>query len=158
MIDMIYSVRVLIPFFDSLDATTPSKQSPYRTIEVFEESTLIDLARTILDAFEFKEDHFYGFYDNINSPLKSTESFLFLERMIDEIPLRRNINECLVRDLFSNDKTEWLFLFDYENEWNFRLSLLDKKEDKSDIYPKISEAFGTAPKQYENYDDYENDY
>lgn len=155
---MIYTLRVLIPFFDSLNDSIPSKHSPYRTIEVCEKSTLIDFSRAILDAFDFTEDHYYGFYDNINSPVKSAEAFLFLERMIDEIPNCKNINEYLVRDLFLNNKMEWLFLFDYENEWNFRISLLEKKEDKSDIYPKLTNVFGTAPKQYEKYDDYENDY
>lgn len=155
---MIYSIRVLLPYFDNLENSVPSKDSPYRIIDIENTATLVDFSRAILDAFNFTEDHFYGFYDNINTPLKSNEAYLFLERMIDEIPLRKNINEYLVKDLFENNKLEWLFLFDYENEWNFHLILLDKYPYKTDIYPKITDVFGTAPSQYEDFEDYEDNY
>lgn len=73
----------------------------------------------------------------------------------DESP---DVDEILIRDVAYPGKTgkkEFLFLFDYGDEWEFGVKLLDAKGKLSPNaeYPRLTAARGESPLQYPPWDD-----
>lgn len=73
-----------------------------------------------------------------------------------------DVDEILIRDVPYPGKTgkkEFLFLFDYGDEWRFGVKLLgtsDKKTPRA-RYPRVTARRGKAPAQYPPWDDEEGD-
>lgn len=125
----------------------------YKIMEVPSNMTLYKFAETIVKSFGFYFDHCFGFYDNLENPLKSKVIFELFTDLEDaeHTPNAKGVKRFyFVSDLFANNK-KMLFLFDYGDSWYFTLELLDDSETIFKIpknYYKIYEARGDDPEQY----------
>lgn len=126
------------------------KEKPYREIAVLSSQSLSTLAKTIVDSFGFGFDHCYGFYDNLKDPYKSKEIFeLFTDIPEDPTPGALGVTYVKVTKAFDRIGKKMLFLFDYGDNWQFIVELIDIFPfEKKSKYPKILKKTGQAPEQY----------
>lgn len=132
----------------------------YKIIEVPNNLTLYKFAEIIVNAFGFDFDHCFGFYDNLKDIYKSKVMYeLFTDLPdVENTPGAHGVQKFFfVSDLFET-QDNFLFLFDYGDNWEFELVTLEKLEKANKVpknYYKIIESHGTDPIQYPEEDDYE---
>ena len=115
-----------------------------RTLLLSSEHTLEDFHDTIQDAFDFDSDHLYAFF-------------------IDGIPWSRNRiyapggegpfadNVCMGElGLFPHQ--QFLYIFDFGDEWHFKVEVLEIRDDEGPSAPVITERKGKSPEQYPYYE------
>jgi len=161
-----YYIRVLIPYWEEM-SDIPMETSPYRIIAVLPETPLNELGSLIIDAFEFDHDHLFGFYDNFKGWNRSKIGYEFMEsddeELDDDIFSYQNrvsdkkifnIEKFTVGDIFLRKGKKWLMLYDYGDEWNFWVSLVDKSKIVPSItYDRIVESKFDAPQQYPDFNE-----
>ena len=124
----------------------------YRIIEISDNFTLYNFADAIVSLFDFDFDHAFGFYD-AKSLSKAKIGFeLFVDMGEPTGKGMLSVEKTKLRTLFELIGNTVYFLFDYGDEWWFKIELLDKREiDSEEMYFfKIIEAKGTPPPQYPN--------
>jgi hypothetical protein len=85
---------------------------------------LYDLAKEILDCFDFDDDHAFGFYDNLKRWTRSFERYsIFSDEDEGYSPDTLGVKDTCVENVFNYLKKKMLFLFDYGDEWHFRVEL-----------------------------------
>src|SRR5258707_7043273 len=111
----------------------------WREIEIDSRNSLYDLAAAIMRAFGFDFDHAFGFYSKLTtdysaSPVKYE---LFVD-MGEADSDARSVKRTKAVDAFPKRGAKMLFLFDYGDEWHFKVELvrLGQKAPKS-RYPTI---------------------
>jgi hypothetical protein len=82
----------------------------------------------------------------------------FAANWIDtEVAIDRNVFETKIESLPLKIGQSMLYLFDYGDEWHFKVLLWDlekeEKANKREKYPKLIAFFGVAPEQYEGVED-----
>ena len=119
----------------------------YRDIEIDSGKSLYDLAEGIVGAFDFDLDHAFGFYSKLtgyyhNSPIKY-ELFADLEGGESDAG---SVKRTKVAQAFPDVGSKMLFLFDYGDQWQFKVEVigLGEKVPKA-RYPKVIKSVGTAP-------------
>ena len=126
-----------------------------RTIDIKGSSTLAKLAEAIIDAYDFDFDHAFGFFDNLNNPYQSNESYSLFADM-DDIDTPKNtkgVRKTKLSSAFEAEKT-LAFLFDYGDDWLFHVHCTSIGKADPDIkYPLVINSKGKAPEQYPDYDD-----
>lgn len=125
----------------------------YRDIEVSSSSTLADLAEAIVAAFGFDMDHAYGFYSKLTGKLfDSPRRFELFADIEGSGP--GSVKGTRVITAFQNVGSEMTFLYDYGDEWRFRVEVIEtgQAEPGAD-YPRTVRTIGKAPLQYPNIDD-----
>ncbi|MFD1985515.1 hypothetical protein ACFSOZ_23825 [Mesorhizobium newzealandense] len=124
-----------------------------RDIEVSSSSTLADLAEAIVAAFGFDLDHAYGFYSKLTGKL--FDSPLRFELFADiEGSGSRSVKGTRVSTAFQKVGSAMTFLYDYGDEWRFRVELIGTGQAQPDAnYPRIVSKIGKAPPQYPDIDD-----
>ncbi len=129
------------------------KPKLYRDIEIDSGASLHDLAEAIVRAFDF--DHAFGFYSKLTgryaqSPIRY-ELFADMEAASSDA---RSVKRTKVAQAFPAVGTKMLFLFDYGDEWHFKVELtgLGERLPKSQ-YPRILASIGKAPPQYPDMDE-----
>jgi hypothetical protein len=127
----------------------------YREIEIDSGRSLYDLAEAIVRTFDFDLDHAFGFYGKLTgnytaSPVRY-ELFADMEGGSSDAG---SVKRTKVARAFPAVGTTMLFLFDYGDEWRFKVELvgMGKKIPKAH-YPKVLATMGTAPPQYQNMDE-----
>ncbi|XEY09394.1 hypothetical protein QO062_09500 [Fervidobacterium pennivorans subsp. carthaginiensis] len=125
-----------------------------------------------MDAFAFRFNHLFGFYDNTKSWANSKiryELNVDLERkhnksrgnirrsstrkLFENRPIRKGVKNTKVSQVFEKPRQRMLFLFDYGDQWHFIVELKKIVEPEQNIkYPAILETFGEAPEQYPEYE------
>jgi len=114
----------------------------WRKIAISGESTLEDLHVAIQNAFHFDFGHLYAFFmdgepwshDAIYAP------------GCEEGPY---VDEIRIGELELSVGEQFLYLFDFGDEWDFEVRLVEvKKEHPKLSKPKIVESKGEAPEQY----------
>lgn len=113
----------------------------WRTIQLSEAHTLLDLHRLIQQAFEFADDHLYAFYmDNkkfskhcYNSPKDMQGPY---------------VHEVTIGDLHLYEGQRFLYLFDFGDEWSFSVSVIKITEGKETVEACIRQRTGQSPDQY----------
>ena len=131
-----------------------------RTIDIKGSSSLAKLAEAIIDAYDFDFDHAFGFYDNLNNPYKSNESYTLFADMDDTDPSEdgKSVKKTKLSSAFEAGKT-LAFLFDYGDDWLFNVNCSSIGKADPDIkYPLVIASKGKAPEQYPDYDDDEDEY
>ena len=117
-------------------------------IEFDDSSTLDALHDVIQDAVGFENDHLYSFYRSRTDRSQTREYF------DDENGL---IWETKLADMFPLPPKQSLFyLFDWGDEWVFKISSSRKKShegQKGVEYPRVINESGTKPVQYPNPDE-----
>lgn len=129
------------------------KGSPYKVLAVPGESTLYEFALFILANFDFDWDHAFGFYNHLTRYWEATEAYeLFYDdkatRM--ECPLFvKSVKKTPVQTAFPVPGKKMLFLFDYGDNWKFRVELLEIEPalHKKSL-PECRKTVGKARSQY----------
>lgn len=123
----------------------------YRHIRVPGSSTLVDLHRAILDAFEFDDDHAHAFFMD-NQKWSDHDSY-YAEGVE---PGARTTQQIKIKRVGLYEGKRFKYLFDFGDEWIFQCRVLKVLE--GDV-PEITviRTKGEAPSQYggeeENWDD-----
>jgi hypothetical protein len=130
--------------------------SIYRDIELDPAKSLYALAEAIVSSFNFDFDHAFGFYSGL-SPAKMYKTFpkyeLFAD-MGDADPRVLGVKKTVISQAFPEIGYTMLFLFDYGDNWLFRVTLraIGEKSAKA-RYPRVVVTRGEAPAQYGDDDD-----
>lgn len=120
----------------------------YRDIEILSGKSLYDLAKSIVKAFDFDFDHAFGFYSKLtgnyyDSPIKYE---LFADMGESDA---RSVKKTRVGHAFPAVKAKLLFVFDYGDEWTFKVECMGHGDRSPKAkYPRIVRLVGTAPEQY----------
>lgn len=127
------------------------KAAVYRDIEIEASKSLYRLAEGIVSAFGFNFDHAFGFYSGLTDA-----------RMMDVPPRYElfadmgeadagviGVKKTKVAQAFPAIGHTLLFLFDYGDEWRFRVTLTKTAEKVAKArYPRVVATRGKAPEQY----------
>ena len=131
----------------------------YPEIEIDSGKSLYDLAEGIVRAFDFDLDHAFGFYGKLTgsytqSPLRY-ELFADMDGGSSDA---RSVKRTTVAQAFRGVGSKMLFLFDYGDEWRFKVEVigLGEKVPKA-RYPKVLAIVGKAPPQYPDLEEEEWD-
>ena len=126
-----------------------------REIEIDSEKNLSDLAKAIVEAFGFEFDHAFGFYGNLTGRYhEAEERYELFADMGEADEGVRSVRRTKLGIAFPKVGKKMLFLFDYGDEWQFKVELigLGQKEPKA-AYPRVLKQVGQAPPQYPDLDE-----
>jgi Plasmid pRiA4b ORF-3-like protein len=131
----------------------------FRDIEISGEASLYKLAQVITKVFGFGFDHMFGFYDNLKNPYKSKTVFeLFADMGEPSVEGARGVKKSKVADAFDKDGAALAFLFDYGDEWIFKVKRTGAAESAAaKTYWKLIKSEGEAPEQYPEYEEEEEE-
>lgn len=134
----------------------------WREIEIAANQTLADLGEAIPLAFGFEDPHLWSFFLSGQAWDRATEYALTSDpdpfggprahaarqAAIGKVPLPGAIGQ-----------QEFLFLFDYGDEWHFGVQLVRQSAtvEAGVRYPRVVAQQGTAPPQYPELDEEELD-
>jgi len=132
------------------------QKSIYRDIEIEPSKSLYRLAEAIVKAFDFDFDHAFGFYSGL-TPAKQTRvgpRYELFADMGEAGPGVFSVKKTKVSQAFPAIGHTLLFLFDYGDEWRFRVSLKDTATKQPKVqYPRVVTIRGNAPPQYPDPDE-----
>lgn len=127
------------------------QKSIYRDVEIEPSKSLYRLAEAIVKAFDFDFDHAFGFYSGL-TPAKLTRvdpRYELFADMGEADPGVFSVKKTKVSQAFPEVGHTLLFLFDYGDDWLFRITLKETgtKQPKA-RYPRVVTIRGNAPPQY----------
>jgi hypothetical protein len=93
----------------------------YRHIQIDESATLFQLHQTILDTFDFNDDHLHAFFMN-NRAWDDGANYVCPESDLDDARGFSNEVELAAFHLKKDDK--FLYIFDFGDEWRFQIKVL----------------------------------
>jgi len=122
----------------------------YRDIEIGATGTLRDLAAAIVGAFDFDLDHAYGFYGKLTGNYgHSPKKYELFADMGEGDPDDPGVEATPFAAAFPRVGAKMLFLFDYGDEWRFKVEVIGVGEKvPRGRYPKVIASVGAAPIQY----------
>src|SRR5919202_5474702 len=115
----------------------------YRDIEIESSRSLYDLAAAIVRAFDFDFDHAFGFYSKLGDYVFDSPVRYELFADLDGGSESRSAKRTKVAQAFPDLGSSMQFLFDYGDEWRFRVEVtgLGAKTPQT-RYPKILKTVG----------------
>ncbi len=116
-----------------------------RTIVVSSEHTLEELHEAIQDAFAFDRDHLYAFFTD-GKPWSNAHIYA---PEVNEGPFSDQVS---IGDLELFCGQLFLYIFDFGDEWKFKIEVLDFNSEPGPPTPVIRERKGKSPEQYPLYD------
>jgi Plasmid pRiA4b ORF-3-like protein len=127
----------------------------YRDIEVPASASLYKFAEAIVRAFGFDFDHAFGFYDKLSGNYYDSKfKYELFADMGDAEKGVLSVKKNSVATAFPADKAKFLFIFDYGDEWAFKVERTGSSaKAKGAKYPRVVKSEGTAPVQYGDPDD-----
>jgi hypothetical protein len=126
----------------------------YRDIEIKSDESLATLAEVIVTAFDFNFDHAYGFFSAMQGNVYKSPVRYELFADVDGGREARSVKRTKVGDAFALVGSKMLFLFDYGDEWRFKVEVIGLGEQEPEgRYPNILATVGKAPDQYPNTDE-----
>jgi len=130
---------------------------PYRVLAVPEKFTLYELALEILASFEFDCDHAFGFYNNLTRYSQSSEGYeIFSDDEMGRDSDYPGVKMTPVTTAFTGIGKKMLFLFDYGDEWYFRVELIGIEPAGAGQSRAVCvKSVGEARPQYADLDDEE---
>lgn len=137
------------------------REFPCRVLAVPEKFTLYGFAEAITESFGFFFDHSFGFYSNMKRYYDSREGYeLFNDdletRWIDDERKFPGVKKTPVNRAFKEIGKKMLFLFDYGDEWHFRVELKSiEPARRGKPYPVCIQSVGEARSQYDEPDEEE---
>lgn len=140
-----------------LRATLAGDEGVYRDIEIPSARSLYDLAAAIVSAFDFDFDHAFGFYSGLTERTMMQDQPMYeLFADIGEESEGKSVQKTKIGEAFFKPRHKMMFLFDYGDEWLFRLELIGTgKKVARARYPKVLGRAGAAPEQYPALDEEE---
>lgn len=131
----------------------PEAATVWRDIEIAANQTLADLGDLIPLAFDFDDPHLWSFFLSGKAWDRATQ--YSLRNDFDPISESdsRAADRVQIRDVplpGVSGKKEFLFLFDYGDEWQFGVKLRQLKDhvEPGARYPRVVAEQGEAPPQY----------
>ena len=130
----------------------------FREIEIAATASLYKFAAAIIDAFGFDFDHAFGFYNELtgnyfDSKVKY-ELFADMGEADDGV---LGVKKNLVTAAFPADKAKFLFIFDYGDQWGFKVERIGSGMKKAGAkYPRVTKSVGIEPPQYRYPEDEDN--
>ncbi len=123
---------------------------PMRKIKIAGAKSLYNFARVITKAFGFSFDHAFGFYDGFGDLRNAKKIYeLFVDAGEEASPTAQGVKKTKISQVFVSPGDKMLFLFDYGDEWRFRVELKEiRKTEERESEPVIMESSGKAPVQY----------
>ncbi|MFA4880010.1 MAG: hypothetical protein WC650_00100 [Candidatus Doudnabacteria bacterium] len=125
-----------------------------REIEIPENANLYKLAETIVNAYNFDFDHCFGFFSKIAEygyfdSEKKYELFADLKNEGIEPTGAGSVKKTKIKEVWQQKGDKMMFLFDYGDNWQFIVKLIDFSQKKPNIkYPRVLKKIGRAPRQY----------
>src|SRR5512134_1962308 len=114
------------------------KPSVYRDIEISSDDSLYDLAEAIVQAFAFDFDHAFGFYSGLTrKTMMQAQPRYELFADMGEATDAKSVKKTSVARAFPKVGKKMLFLFDYGDEWLFRVAVGLGEKVARGRYPKI---------------------
>ncbi|MDR3539258.1 MAG: hypothetical protein P4L71_22410 [Acetobacteraceae bacterium] len=125
-----------------------------RDIEIGSGRSLYDLAEAINVAYGFMFDHAFGFYSNLTgNVLRSPVSYELFADLEETDSEAGSVKRTTVAEAFPKVGSKMTFLFDYGDEWHFRVEVLDRGTKAGRSLAKVLDGVGKAPEQYPEMDD-----
>jgi hypothetical protein len=125
----------------------------WRELEVAANQTLADLGNAIPEAFGFTDPHLWSFFLG-GKPWDGTSEYA-LQRRTDPFggpraPAAARVRIDDVPFPGRDGRQEFLFLFDYGDEWHFGVRLVGMRPtvEPGARYPRVVASAGQAPPQY----------
>ena len=142
-----------------LRAALERDKSVWRDIEIEASKSLHRLAEAIVGAFGFDFDHAFGFYSDLTGRYHEAEAerYELFADMGEADEGVRSVRRTKLGIAFPKVGKKMLFLFDYGDEWQFKVELigLGQKEPRAS-YPRVVKQVGQAPPQYPDLDEDED--
>ena len=123
----------------------------YREIEIEASKSLYKLAEAIVAALGFDFDHAFGFYSGLTPAklMKTNPRYELFADMGDASPGVIGVKKTKISEAFYRIDHTMMFLFDYGDDWLFRVSLKAEGQKVARTrYPRIVATSGEAPPQY----------
>lgn len=139
-----------------LRAALFGRLSIYRDIEIEASKSLYKFAEAIVSAFGFDFDHAFGFYSGLTlaAMRRANPRYELFADMGEADPGVRGVKKTPVSTAFPSIGHTMVFLFDYGDEWLFRITLRGAGQKIAKVrYPHVVAGRGEAPAQYPNPDD-----
>ncbi|MBV9279984.1 MAG: hypothetical protein JOZ41_07885, partial [Chloroflexi bacterium] len=120
----------------------PREEEVWREIEIASNQTLSDLGDLIPQAFDFVDPHLWSFFLSGEPWDRATEYALQPSSDLQGEEAPKPASGVRIRDLPLPGKTgekEFLFLFDYGDEWHFGVRFLGTSENfqRRAAYPRV---------------------
>jgi len=115
----------------------------YRHLKISDQATLEELSDTILDAFDFINDHAHAFFMN-NRPW--TDQDCYYSELSDEDNEYRHTCDYTLRKIHLHPDQKFVYVFDFGDDWQFRCRVLKVLEEATDE-PIIVRSTGEPPDQ-----------
>jgi hypothetical protein len=127
----------------------------YRDIEIDSGKSLYDLAESIVEAFDFDLDHAFGFYSKLTGHyFDSPSKYELFADMDGGESDAGSVKRTKVAQAFPDVGSRMLFLFDYGDEWRFKVEMVGMGEKVPKARnPVVIKSVGTAPPQYPDPDE-----
>jgi hypothetical protein len=150
-------VRILGGYYAPSGAT-----EVWREIEVAANQTLADLGNAIPLAFDFDDPHLWSFFLSGKAWDRASEYALHSEPNLFGGARPRAAGRVSIREAplpGTTGKKEFLFLFDYGDEWHFGVKLrrVTEQVEPGAQYPRVVASHGDAPPQYPDPEDDEDE-
>ena len=131
-------------------AALDGKASIYRDIEIEASKSLYKLAEAIVAAFGFYFDHAFGFYSDAPYGAKRKHPIYELFADMGEADLGvLGVKNTKIAEAFPAVGHSLTFLFDYGDDWQFRVKLKGTGKKVAKVrYPRVVASQGEAPEQY----------
>ncbi len=142
---------------------TPSRATEvWREIEVAANQTLADLGNAIPLAFDFDDPHLWSFFLSGKAWDRASEYALHSAPNLLGGARPRAAGQVPIREVpfpGTTGKKEFLFLFDYGDEWHFGVKLrrVTEQVEPGALYPRVVARQGDAPPQYPDPEDDEDE-
>jgi Plasmid pRiA4b ORF-3-like protein len=135
----------------TIRATLEGDRSIHRDIEVDASKSLYKLAEAIISSFGFSFDHAFGFYTGLTPArmMRVLPKYELFADMGEADPGVLSVKKTTIVQAFPVVGHTMLFLFDYGDEWHFRVSCRGTGSKVARVrYPRITASQGEAPEQY----------
>ncbi|MEX1084008.1 MAG: hypothetical protein WEC82_06775 [Xanthobacteraceae bacterium] len=130
--------------------------SIYRDVEIEASKSLYKLAEALVSSFGFDFDHAFGFYTGLTRAkmMRAHPKYELFADMGDADPGVSSVKKTKIGHAFPAVGHTMLLLFDYGDDWHFRVRLLASGTKIAKVrYPRLVASQGEAPEQYPDPDD-----
>lgn len=119
----------------------------WRIIKLPGVCTMHDLHNEIVAAYAFDDDHLYSFFMD----KKKWSNHCIVSP--DDYSWHPDASKSRIDSIGLLEKQQFLYLFDYGEEWTFHVRLEEIYEDNTDYFkPYVVDGSGTGPVQYEDWE------
>jgi hypothetical protein len=131
------------------DLRASLKPHIYRDIAIDSDRSLFELAHVITKTFGFDFEHAFGFFNRLTGRVFSSP--VRYELFADEEAggESRSVQQVSIAQAFPRTNSKMLFVYDYGDEWRFKVEVRDiGKLSPDSAVPRLTAEVGKAPEQY----------